>query len=128
MGEEMCHGSVMGRKTELRITQDILDFTVELYGVTQALPHEELYGLQSQMRRAAVSIGSNVVEGSRRGSDRDFSRFLAIAEASAAELAYQLRLTADLEMISSETFDRVSGELDSIRRRIRALDRTLDLS
>lgn len=118
----------MGRKTELRITQDILDFTVDLYGVTQVLPHEELYGLQSQMRRAAVSIGSNVVEGSRRGSDRDFSRFLAIAEASAAELAYQLRLTADLEMISSETFDRVSGELESIRRRIRALDRMLDPS
>jgi four helix bundle protein len=85
------------------------------------MPSEEKYGLQSQVRRAAVSIGSNITEGSWRGSDKDFRRFLDIASASAAELAYQLRLSQKLGFLDAKRVSALQNRLERIRRSMRAL-------
>jgi four helix bundle protein len=118
---KLWHVSSMGRSTELRIVEEVLGFTVELYEATRVLPDEERFGLQSQMRRSAVSIGSNIAEGSFRGSDKDFRRFLDIAAGSAAELAYQLRLARNLEYLDVEVTKTLDLRLERIRRSMRAL-------
>jgi len=75
---------------------------IEVYRTTASLPVAEKYGLVTQMRRAAVSIVSNIAEGSARNSDADFARFLEIALGSARELGYQLHLTHQLQLAQAE--------------------------
>jgi len=77
----------------------------EIYQMTQKFPKEEIYGLSMQMRRAAVSIPSNIAEGYRRGSRREYVQFLRIAFGSYSELETQISLSADLKLLSNE--DRV---------------------
>ncbi len=69
--------------------------TLEIYRITKDFPKEELYGMTSQMRRAAYSIPSNIVEGCGRESDAEFRRFLIISQGSASELEYFTILTKD---------------------------------
>jgi len=68
----------------------------DIYGLTQSFPHEERFGLVSQMRRCAVSIPSNIAEGAARNSDKDFIRFLVIARGSLMELDTQLIISRRL--------------------------------
>ncbi len=68
-----------------------------MYGLTKEFPREEIYGLSSQMRRAAVSIPSNIAEGFQRSGIRDKIKFFNIAQGSLEELRYQLILTRDLD-------------------------------
>ncbi|MGD9599833.1 MAG: four helix bundle protein [Steroidobacteraceae bacterium] len=75
---------------------------IEVYRCTASLPVAERYGLVTQMRRAAVSIASNIAEGSARTSDNDFARYLEIALGSARELAYQIHLTERLHLAQAE--------------------------
>jgi four helix bundle protein len=70
----------------------------EVYGITAGFPADERFGLVQQMRRAAVSIPSNLAEGRTRGSDAEFRRFVAIAMGSLAELETQLTLSQELEI------------------------------
>ena len=84
-----------------------------VYRLTQAFPKEEMFGLTSQMRRAAVSIPSNIAEGSARAGEREFAQFLNIARGSLSELETQLVIASDLGYMSLEnpifdTVDRVS--------------------
>lgn len=72
---------------------------VDIYKTTKALPVEERYGLQSQIRRAALSTATNIVEGSARRTDREYCNFLNIATGSAAETYYLLTVAARLEFI-----------------------------
>ena len=84
---------------------ELSDAIVDLiYKATQAFPQEELYGLAAQMRRAAVSVPSNIVEGCARGSQADYLRFLYIAFGSLRELHYQLELSKRLGFLSVENF------------------------
>ena len=80
------------------------------------VPKYKLYGLTSQIRRAGVSIPANIAEGSSRGGDPEFARFLYIAQASASELDYHLLLARNLEFIKSADYERLSETLDHIRR------------
>ncbi len=74
-----------------------------VYGATQRFPNAEKYGLRMQMRRAAVSIPSNIVEGCARASEADYARFVGISQSSARELQYQLSLAVDLGYIETDS-------------------------
>ena len=80
-----------------------------------------MYGLTSQIRRASVSIGVNIAEGSCRRGDVDFARFLQIAAGSAAELEYHLLLSRDLELLEAADYRRVSEEAVEVKRMWAAL-------
>lgn len=75
---------------DLVVWEKSIDLSVKIYGVTNKFEVEEKFGLVSQMRRCAVSIPSNIAEGSKRGTKKDFVQFLRIANGSAAELETQL--------------------------------------
>ncbi|NIM07176.1 MAG: four helix bundle protein, partial [Armatimonadetes bacterium] len=79
----------------------------KVYKVTVGFPREESFALVSQMRRAATSIGMNLVEGSMRLNSREFRQFVGIARGSAAEVTYQLLLARDLGYISKELYEEL---------------------
>jgi len=81
---------------DLIVWQRSMDLTREIYLVTEKLPQKEVFGLQSQMRRCAVSIPSNIAEGKKRKTRKDFLQFLHIADGSAAELETQLLLAESI--------------------------------
>ena len=91
-----------------------MELVVEIYTLTKDFPTEEKYGLASQMKRAAVSIPSNIAEGRRRGSRKDFGHFLLIAYASGAELETQLEITKRLHLCKEGAYfnsDALLGEI-----------------
>jgi four helix bundle protein len=91
---------------------------VDVYRATRELPQEERYGLQSQIRRAAVSAAANIIEGCARRTPRDYSRFLNQSQASAAETAYLLSLACRLQMLLK---DNVRDTIDSYDKLARSL-------
>jgi len=86
----------------LKVWEKAHQLTLKIYKVTEEFPREELYGLTSQIRRACISIPTNIAEGCVRSSDADFSRFLYIAVGSTSELEYLILLSMDLKIIKSE--------------------------
>jgi len=92
-----------------------------IYHATYQLPVEERYGLSAQMRRAAVSISSNIAEGAGRGTDKDFARFLQMAFGSASELEYQLLLSAELQFLKSDKANELTSQLQEIKRMLSSL-------
>ena len=86
---------------ELIVWKKSIDFVTEVYKVTSNFPKEEIYGIISQLRRAAVSIPSNIAEGAARKTDKEFARFLYIARASAAEIETQLLISENLGYIKA---------------------------
>jgi four helix bundle protein len=94
----------------LQVWELAMTLAEQVYVLTPNFPSDEKFGLVSQMRRFSVSIASNIAEGSGRGTDKDFSRFLNIALGSAFELETQLMLSARLKLHSSEI------ELSSVKQ------------
>jgi four helix bundle protein len=105
----------------LRVWMKAHDLTVRIYRATRVFPREELFGLTSQMRRSAASIGANIAEGCGRRSDGEFARFLNIARGSAVELEYHVLLAHDLELLSDGAFLPLSKEIDEVQRMLTAL-------
>ncbi|MFV1999103.1 MAG: four helix bundle protein [Acidimicrobiia bacterium] len=99
--------------------------TQDLYGVTHNFPAEERYGLQQQMRRAVVSIPSNIAEGAVRRSDPDFRRFLFIARGSAAELETQLRLSRQFGYIDAASEQKLVADVDTCQAMLARLIESL---
>ena len=95
--------------------------TLVLYSASRKFPKEEMFGLTSQVRRAAVSIGANLAEGCGRRTSPEFARFIRIAMGSASELDYHLLLCRDFEFISAEFYERNSKELIRVRKMLSAL-------
>ncbi|MFL6375300.1 MAG: four helix bundle protein, partial [Pyrinomonadaceae bacterium] len=93
--------------------------------LTKGFPSDERFGLVSQMRRAAVSIPSNIAEGQARRTTPDFVRFISNAEGSAGELETQLIIAVELEFCTSEAAQENFYLVDEIRRMLNALRRTL---
>ena len=81
---------------DLIVWQKSMDLVVEIYKLTKNFPKSEIYGLTSQMKRCAVSIPSNIAEGRRRGSRKDYRHFLIIAYGSGAELETQIEIVKRL--------------------------------
>jgi four helix bundle protein len=99
---------------DLRVWQNAMDLVVSVYGETQSFPKEELYGLTSQMRRAAVSIPSNIAEGKGRSTDRDRSLFFCHARGSLLELETQVLIAQRLKYLNpprAEALIEASTEL-----------------
>ena len=105
------------------------NFVLKIYELTKKFPKEEMYGLTSQIRRASVSIPSNIVEGKSRNSKKDYLRFLLISRGSLEEVRYQLLLSKDLEYIkekdyiilyelSNEVGKILNGLINSIKNQI----------
>ncbi len=95
--------------------------TLEIYRLTKSFPKEELYGITSQMRRAAYSIPSNVSEGFGRESDAEFKRFLIISQGSASELEYFLNLAKDLDLLKEQDFGKFNNEVNKVKRSLNKL-------
>jgi four helix bundle protein len=94
-----------------------------VYLLTKAFPKEELFGLTSQMRRAAVSVPSNIAEGAARAGDREFAQFLNISRGSLSELETQLLIASDLGYIKSD--DPIFGVVDRVSRLITGLHKAV---
>ena len=102
-----------------------MDLSFSVYKMTGAFPPCELYGLSSQMRRAAVSMASNIAEGAGRGSDAEFSHFLDIARGSSFELETQLIIASQLEYLDKEKTEIMKNEIVEIQKMITGLKQTL---
>jgi four helix bundle protein len=82
----------------------------EIYAITATFPKSELFGLVSQMRRAAVSVAANIIEGQARLSKNEFRQFLSIANGSLVELEYYLELARDLQYISPAVYEKLEAQ------------------
>ena len=92
---------------DLEVWKKSMDLVSEIYKVTEAFPNKEIYGLTNQIRRAAVSIPSNIAEGTSRSSNKDFKRFLEIALGSAFEIETQLYCIQYLNLINEDSIDDI---------------------
>ncbi len=90
--------------------------TLELHRVSRGFPREETYGVTSQLRRAAASIGANLAEGCRRRTSSELARFVRIAMGSASELDYHLLLCRDLGFMKEDDFKRTATDLTEVRK------------
>lgn len=101
--------------------QKAIKLSIKIYKVTNTFPDHERFGLTNQLRRAGVSIPSNIAEGSKRGTRKDFKNFLNIANGSGAELETQLCIAEQLEYLSKEDYDMLMKDVDEIMKIITAL-------
>lgn len=98
-----------------------IDFAKDLYQLSNRFPPDELYGLTNQIRRAAVSIPSNIAEGQSRNSPREFKQFLFIALGSLGEIETQLIIANKIEYLSKDNLDAWVPRIDIIRKMLKAL-------
>jgi len=106
---------------ELKVWSKAHQVTLAVYAFTRQFPKDEMYGLTSQLRRSAVSVGANIAEGCGRRSDGEVCRFLQIARGSAAELEYHLLLAHDLNLLGEEKFREMEREVDEVQRMLTSL-------
>ena len=100
-------------------------FVKDIYLLSKKFPNDERFGLTQQVRRAAISIPSNIAEGSGRSTHKDFSHFLDIANGSAFEVETQLILSLDLEYISQAEFNSINEKLQLIEKMICNFNKSL---
>jgi four helix bundle protein len=106
---------------ELRVWSKAHELTVSIYNLTRAFPRDEIYGLTSQVRRSAASIGANIAEGCGRRSDGEMTRFLQIARGSASETEYHLLLAKDLGFLAEGDFRKTEQRVVEVQRMLTAL-------
>ena len=108
----------MHRFKHLEMWKQSRAFCTEIYAATILFPDNEKFGITNQLRRASVSIPSNIAEGSSRNSNKDFSRFLDIAIGSAYEIETQLLISCDLSFLTEEKQIALNQKLESITKMI----------
>jgi len=101
---------------ELNCWKEAKDFSVIVYKITSKIPSSEIYGITSQIKRAAVSIPSNIAEGAGRNTNKDFSRFIAIALGSAFELETQFIIASELNFIETKDIEELNLRLNKIQK------------
>lgn len=111
---------------DLRVWKMGMDLVEQVYRLTSFFPKHEVYGLASQMQRAAVSIPSNVAEGHNRRYRKEYLHHLSMAQASLAELETQIEIAARLKYSSPEQAELVLGTATSLRRQLHALRNALE--
>ncbi len=116
----------MNKFKELLVWQKAMDLVEQIYVLTADFPKEEKFGLQSQIRRCAVSIPSNIAEGAGRNSKNEFRHFLSIALGSSYELETQLSLALRFNYFIKDTLEGISNKLDQVQKMIVGLSKTLN--
>ena len=111
---------------ELDVFKLAHELTLKVYGLSGKFPKEESFGLVAQMRRAASSVGMNLVEGSMRLNSREFRHFVGIARGSAAEVNYQLLLAKDLGYISKPVYKELRSGYERVGQMLTRLSQSLD--
>jgi four helix bundle protein len=99
---------------ELIVWQKAHQFVLDVYKMTKKFPKEELFGLTTQFRKAAVSIPANIAEGYKKRGKADKARFLNISEGSLEECKYYLILTEDLEYADTESLNKLAEEVSKL--------------
>lgn len=111
--------------SKLRVFHTADELMVRLYRATATLPVEERYGLQSQLRRAALSVPLNIVEGSARRTLKEYLSFLNVATASNAEVLYLLTVVRRLGLLQGEPAEKLEAEYRELLKSLRAMLRGL---
>jgi len=105
-----------------------MDLVIEIYGIVKLLPKEEMYVLADQMKRAAVSIPSNIAEGQERNTTKEFIQFLYIAKGSKGELETQLKICVRLNYMTQSQIEKAQSQLSEIGKMLNALIQKLATS
>ena len=105
----------------LKVWEKAHQLTLKIYKQSRSFPKEELFGLTSQLRRAVSSIPTNIAEGTGRGSNTDFARFIQIAMGSACETEYLILLCTDLKYYSKGDYGNLLSEITEIKKMLTAL-------
>ena len=113
---------------ELNIWKRSIKVAVATYKIAATFPSSERYELTSQVKRAVVSIASNVAEGAGRNTDKEFNHFLGIAIGSSFELYTQLIIAGELGLVAESILEPVLSELDEIQKMIRGFKETLKIN
>lgn len=111
----------MFRFERLDVWQNAIALSNRIYAVTRTFPADELYGLRSQIRRAAVSMAANIAEGSGRATDRDFSRFIEIAFGSLMEAVSHLHIALHQQFITQSEYDSLYADCEKLAKMLSAL-------
>ena len=109
----------------LIVWQKGIKLVIEIYNLSKNFPHDELYGLTSQMRRSSVSIPSNIAEGAGRNSDKDFHRFLDISLGSAFEIETHAMIAFELKFLSESDYEDLSVKIHELQKMITGLQKSL---
>src|SRR3989304_3493787 len=117
----MGKGDAMRDFRSLRVWQRSHDLVLEGYKETSGFPADETYGLRAQLRRAVVSVASNIAEGCGRSGDLDFRRFIQMALGSASETEYQVLLAKDLGYLKPEAHDEIAKGVHQVKRMLSRL-------
>ena len=103
---------------EMKIWQKAVELSVSIYRLTDSFPKSERYNLIIQMRKSAVSIASNIAEGSGRASNKDFERFLGIALGSSFELQTQVIISSKLTLLTEAEFEKLNENIEELKKMI----------
>ena len=106
---------------DLRVWQQSIEMVTSIYMMTQSFPKEETFGLVSQLRRASVSVPSNIAEGYARGTDKEKLHFLRISSGSMSEVETQLLLSLNLGYIGQEKYNELSEIVTSVWKQLNSL-------
>ncbi len=110
---------------DLIVWQKSMDLVTEIYAVTGKFPADERFGLTSQMRRAAVSIPSNIAEGRRRGSKKEYAQFLRISYGSGSELETQIEISKRLFFTEENRYEKADILLNEVMRMLQTIIKKL---
>jgi four helix bundle protein len=110
---------------KLDVWQKAIDYAGTIYQVTRGFPNDERFGLASQLRRSAVSVSSNIAEGSSRSSMTDFSRFLEIAYGSLLESVSELMVARKQEFVDVRVYDKLYNEAEQVAKMLSGLRRNI---
>jgi four helix bundle protein len=102
-----------------------IDLTVDIYKLTEALPKAEIYGLSGQMRRASISVPSNIAEGAGRQTKKEFINYLHMAQGSLSELDTQLVIANRIGYITSDSYNEMEKKIETISKMITGLIKSL---
>jgi four helix bundle protein len=110
---------------DLEVWKNSISLVTKIYALTSNFPKEELFGLTAQIRRAAVSIPSNISEGAARNQKKEFIRFLQISMGSLAEVETQLLIAMNLQYMKQEYLETFSGNINQIRAQLSGLIKSI---